>query len=287
VGLNLELVMETLTVLQLKEDYSLLEGAFSVLRSLVALVLRNDQEQQKEGSNSELFFSIEMTCQVCMQIIENNSSKNAQAIRVQDPSRLTQDLLQQAIESLHETVQTYLDHQQVDKNDPFNQFMMVVDTNQDADMDGNDEQSELMLEHITSTLQITKSLSGLMLKSQREVDGDIQKQEKYLQMLSSFVQDLQVHEDAQSLKYVEMINQLFRFFHRETIKTIQTGVEEGLAQDLTHQRDILTQYIGTVQTIVTHYVSPVESGTSSSLSKSTKQEDLKQMLLTVINASGL
>ena len=99
-----------------------------------------------------------------MQIIENNSKKNAQAIRVQDPSKLTQDLLTQTIDSLRETVQIYLEHQFVDKNDPFNQFMMVVDSKADADMDEIDETGEHLQEHISSTLKIIKSLSGLMLK---------------------------------------------------------------------------------------------------------------------------
>ena len=79
------------------------------------------------SNDSQLHFSVELTCQVCMQIIENNHSSNAQALRVVDPSTVARDLLFKSLESLWDSVKTHLDHQEADKNDPFNQFMMAED----------------------------------------------------------------------------------------------------------------------------------------------------------------
>lgn len=72
-----------------------------------------------------------------------------------------------------------------------------------------------------STFQVTKSLSGLLLISQRSVDGEIGKITNYFSCLARFIMDLQDHEDAHSLKYTEMTGQLFRFYHREVLRTVQ------------------------------------------------------------------
>jgi hypothetical protein len=74
-----------------------------------------------------------------MQIIENNHTSNAQALRVLDPSSVVKDLLFKSLETLWVSVKTNLDHQEADKNDPFNQFMMAVDEEKKEDDDNLDE----------------------------------------------------------------------------------------------------------------------------------------------------
>ena len=91
-SLDIELIMETIAAINIEEDQELLESALSVLRSQVMMVLIS--------SDSQLHFSVELTCQVCMQIIENNHSSNAQALRVVDPSIVARDLLFKSLESL-------------------------------------------------------------------------------------------------------------------------------------------------------------------------------------------
>ena len=105
-SLDIELIMETIAAINIEEDQELLESALSVLRSQVMMVLIS--------SDSQLHFSVELTCQVCMQIIENNHSSNAQALRVVDPSTVARDLLFKSLESLWDSVKTHLDHQEAD-----------------------------------------------------------------------------------------------------------------------------------------------------------------------------
>ena len=102
-SLDIELIMETLAAISIEDDQGLLESILSVLRSQVMMVLIS--------SESQLHFSVELTCQVCMQIIENNHGSNAQALRVLDPSAVTRDLLFKSVESLWESVRAHLDHQ--------------------------------------------------------------------------------------------------------------------------------------------------------------------------------
>ena len=99
------------------------------------------------SKDSQLFFSVELCCQVCIQIIDNNHSSNAQALRVLDPSKITQDLLFKSTESLWEAVKAHLDHQAMDENDPFNQFMMEVDTEEKKE-EKDDDLAERISEHL-------------------------------------------------------------------------------------------------------------------------------------------
>jgi hypothetical protein len=151
-SLDIELIMETLAAVDIQNDFKLLESAMSLLRSLVMMVIIS--------SDTQLYFSVELTCQVCMQIIDNNHSSNAQALRVLDPSKITFDLVLKTTETIWEAVKAHLEHTSVDENDPFNQFMMAVDLEKEKD----DEEIDLT-EKIADCLQVTRSLSSLLLKS--------------------------------------------------------------------------------------------------------------------------
>jgi hypothetical protein len=57
-SLDIELIMETLAAVDIQNDFKLLESAMSLLRSLVMMVIIS--------SDTQLYFSVELTCQVCM-----------------------------------------------------------------------------------------------------------------------------------------------------------------------------------------------------------------------------
>lgn len=80
---------------------------------------------------AQLFFSIEISCQICKQIIENNYNTNAQILRLTNTSKVAEDLIHRCVDSLELTVQAKLEVRTVDEEDPFNQFMQVVDQDQD------------------------------------------------------------------------------------------------------------------------------------------------------------
>jgi hypothetical protein len=67
-SLDIELVMETLAAINIYNDLALLESAMSLLRSQVMMVIISNE--------SNLQFSVELTCQVCIQIIENNHNSD-------------------------------------------------------------------------------------------------------------------------------------------------------------------------------------------------------------------
>lgn len=96
--------------------------------------------------------------------------------------------------------------------------------------------------------QIIKSLSDLLLKSERSVDGQIGKSSKYLARIGAFIQAIQNHEDSSSMRYTDTTGNLFRFFHREVIKTV--GTEEEEEDDHTTTRDVISAYVSTVVSVV-------------------------------------
>ena len=95
-----------------------------------------------------------------------------------------------------------------------------------------------------------------MLKSEKSVDGHIAKSAKYLARLGGYIQGLQSHPDSTSMRYTDMTGLLFRFFHREVLKTVnfadgEEEEDEDLPQEQTNTRDVIGTYISTVVSIVT------------------------------------
>ena len=101
--------------------------------------------------------------------------------------------------------------------------------------------------------QILKSLTGLLLTSERSVDGHIARSAKYLARLGGYIQSLQGHPDSKSMRYTDLTGVLFRFLHREVLKTVEPVDEkedEESPQELANIRDVIGTYINTVVSIV-------------------------------------
>ena len=79
-ALNLELLMETLAVIEIKNDHLLLKSLFELLSNQVDLVLRDVSDEGSEDMHLELFLSIELTGQVCQQIIQKSAKSNLKKI---------------------------------------------------------------------------------------------------------------------------------------------------------------------------------------------------------------
>jgi len=78
---------------------------------------------------------------------------------------------------------------------------------------------------------------------------------------------------------------LFRFYHQESIKGVHE--EEGSSRkDLSDQRNIIANYIKTVDTILTSYAAP-GSDEEELASLSSKQQELQEMLQSLLLAAGL
>lgn len=69
--------------------------------------------------------------------------------------------------------------------------MMAVDEEALKDEDEGDNG-----EKITECLQVTRSLSSLLLKSQKQVDGNISASQLYLSEISKFIVELQQDEKS-------------------------------------------------------------------------------------------
>jgi hypothetical protein len=132
-AVDLELTMETILSMQLADDHQILPSMLSLLKNLLLVVLDSNQSKAEitddnSGSTfSQLYFSVELCCQICGQIIENNRKTKAQELRTNEASRLTEELVQRCVESLESAVQATLATKTVNKDDPFNQFMQAVD----------------------------------------------------------------------------------------------------------------------------------------------------------------
>lgn len=96
-------------------DYEILPSVLSLLQSLLATVfdLRESQsapaDDQSSTILSQLYFSIELSCQICKQIIENHHKTNAQALRVSDASHVSEELIRRCLDGLEVTVQANLE----------------------------------------------------------------------------------------------------------------------------------------------------------------------------------
>lgn len=77
-----------------------------------------------------------------------------------------------------------------------------------------------------SLFQAIKSISSLLLRAQRSVDGNIKRQSDFLSTISSFIQSLQTGKHCHTSKGTEMTARLFRFFHLEVLKTLKRESEE-------------------------------------------------------------
>ena len=149
-ALNLELLMETLAVTDIVDDNLLLPGVFAVLGSQVGLVFGDGSDESSEDLHTELFLSIELSGQVCQQIIEKNSRANLKEIRALATSSKAEDLLSQAESALKASVEAHLSAYEVDRQDPFNQFLMVVDSS--VKDEGEDPESSSQLERVQRAL---------------------------------------------------------------------------------------------------------------------------------------
>ena len=72
--------METLAVIEIKNDHLLLKSLFELLGNQVDLVLRDVSDEGSEDMHLELFLSIELTGQVCQQIIQKSAKSNLKKI---------------------------------------------------------------------------------------------------------------------------------------------------------------------------------------------------------------
>jgi len=146
-AVDLELTMETILSIQLADDHQILPSMLSLLKNLLLVVLDSTHSNTEitddhSGTfSSQLYFSVELCCQICGQIIENNRFTKAQELRTNEASRLVEELVDRCVDSLESAVLATLETKVVDKDDPFNQFMQAVDA------EGQDSQeSELMKE---------------------------------------------------------------------------------------------------------------------------------------------
>lgn len=84
------------------------------------------------------------------------------------------------------------------------------------------------------------------------VDGSISKSSKFLSDLSDYIQELLGREDSQSSKCVEVTNTLFRFYHQESIKSVIQNDSSGLVKDLSDQRNVISNYVKTVDKVLSN-----------------------------------
>lgn len=87
------------------------------------------------------------------------------------------------------------------------------------------------------------------------------------------------------MRYTDMTGQLFRFFHREVLKTISRAedeAEENLPQEETHTRDIISAYVDTVVSIVTSF----PEGAQSHLASSTRSREYLTSLSQMVDCAG-
>lgn len=132
-AVDLELTMETILSIQLADDHQILPSMLSLLKNLLLVVLDSTHSNTEitddhSGTfSSQLYFSVELCCQICGQIIENNRFTKAQELRTNEASRLVEELVDRCVDSLESAVLATLETKVVDKDDPFNQFMQAVD----------------------------------------------------------------------------------------------------------------------------------------------------------------
>ena len=82
------------------------------------------------------------------------------------------------------------------------------------------------------------------------------------------------------MRYTDMTGQLFRFFHREVLKTIsgaEDEADESLPQEETHTRDIISAYVDTVVSIVNSFPEGAQSHLASSARSREYLASLSQM----------
>ena len=132
-AVDIELTMETILSMQLADDHQILPSMFSLLENLLLVALDSTRsnteitDDHSSSSSSQLYFSIELCCQICGQIIENNRKTKAQELRTNEASRLMEGLVDRCVDGLESAVHATLATKVVDKDDPFNQFMQAVD----------------------------------------------------------------------------------------------------------------------------------------------------------------
>ena len=124
------------------------------------------------------------------------------------------------------TVQASLDATDEDPEDPFNQFMQVVGADETGQTKVATADQEALGQQLMTQQQVLKSLTDLLLKSEKSVEGHIARSAKYLGRLGGYIQGLQDHQDSKSMRYTDLTGLLFRFFHREALKTVDFQDEE-------------------------------------------------------------
>lgn len=201
------------------KESKLLQGSLSLIRELNLAAINLEKAGVQIQS---LFFALELACQVSAQVIEHNKAKDAHTLRVQKPGEQVLTILHLSHDLLDSTVQDLLSIKDVDTADPFNQFMQVVDQESEVAQDQSSRKADLQ-DRILSLFQSTKSLYGLLLKIQWDLEANINRSVVYLSTQSKLILGLQQSREIRSMKYTEMTGRLLRFYHANVIKTLTTA----------------------------------------------------------------
>ena len=276
-SLDLELVLETVLSLSSASDSKIMVCSLSLIKELNLATINLEKAGVQIQS---LFFALELACQVSSQVIEHNKAKDAHTLRVQKPGEQVLTILHLAHDLLDSTVKDLLAIKDVDAADPFNQFMQVVDQESEVaqDQDPSGRKADL-LDRIMSLFQTTKSLYGLLLKIQWDLEANISRSVVYLSTQSKLILSLRQKDESQSMKYAEMTGRLLRFYHANVIKTLEASTADG-----SHEEVLPTQKANT-QDVISTYVHTVLSVAKANEDSATTTE-LERQLIQMVSSAG-
>ncbi|TNV87638.1 hypothetical protein FGO68_gene2900 [Halteria grandinella] len=208
----LEAILETLIQLKVQNEQQLLPSILHIITIL-----------SKRTQSENVFYIIELCVLASIQILQSASKLKTEAAQT---LQLVTGILSAQFQTMKDYVNEVISTKSTDINDPFQQFIMEVDTGKPVSAEAADEENEKLL----TVFQIVSSVLNLLLQFETSLLTTSAESQKFLQSIADLLKTTILDDKSQTVRGHNMIQSIFRFYQTQVLKT--TGISIKINCDI-------------------------------------------------------